>query len=207
MIRAVLCFALVACSSAPPPAHVTVISPHGHATPVAGSLLPPPAPPNYGWEWRGDKPGFGTSFYRGPREARRADVTCSFTYTEAPQLGRTSCARGSRELWHHDETGVFVADAALAIDGEVLYVARYSNISSGCILHAFDLRTGGERFATRLRALGPIAHSEYLAAVELRVVRGRPVVYGWESAGRYVEAVDPATGASVYNARVPDPPP
>lgn len=205
MRRVVLCLVLVGCAGGPAPAHVTVSAPSGRATPLAGSLLPPPAPPNYAWEWRGDKPGFGTSFYRAPREARRADVTCSFTYTEATQIGRTSCSRGARELWRHDETGVFVADAALAIDGEVLYVARYSNISSGCILHAFDVLSGDERFTTRLRGLGPIAHSEYLAAVELRVVRGWPVVYGWESAGRYVEAVDPATGASVYHALVPEP--
>jgi len=57
-------------------------------------------------------------------------------------------------------------------------------------------------WTTRLTGLGPIAHSEYLNAVQLRMIHGRPVVFGWESGGRYIEAVDPVTGAAAFHTVV-----
>ena len=134
--------------------------------------------------------------------ATEGDVACTFTYVETPPLARTACTSSGRELWHADEAHAFVEDAALVLDRGTLYSARISNISSGCTLHAFDARTGAARWTKRLEGLGPIDHSEYLNAVELRIVGGRPVVFGWESAGRYIEALDPTTGAAAFHAIV-----
>jgi hypothetical protein len=168
-----------------------------------GTLLPPVLPATIAWRWDGDVPGFGRSFYRSPREVIDGALSCTFTYDEHAYSARTACALGGRELWHHDDAYAFVEDAALVIDHDVLYGARISNISSGCTVHAFDARRGTEKWATRLRGLGPIAHSEYLNAVQLRIVSGFPVVFGWETGGRYIEALDPATGATTRHALVP----
>ncbi len=171
----------------------------GHVPSAAASR----ATTTYAWRWDGDEPGFGRSFYHTPRSVTGGGLTCTFTYSEAARLARTACDVSGRELWHHDEGDAFVEDASLLLDHGTLYVARYSDISNGCTVHAFDARAGVVRWTTPLRGLGPVAHSEYLNAVELRLVGGRAVAFGWESAGRYVEALDPSTGAVTYHALVP----
>ena len=148
-----------------------------------------------GWQWAGAVPGFGHSFYQAPRSVSAGQVVCTFTYDHAKSTTRTACASNGRELWHTVESHAFDDDAALLIDSGTLYSARYSDISSGCKLHAFDLTTGRERWAVSLDGLGPIAHSEYLCSVQVSMVNRNPTVFGWESAGRYIEARDAATGA------------
>ncbi len=159
--------------------------------------------PTIAWRWDGDQPGFGRSFYSAPRTVTDGALECSFVY--GPNLARTSCSSGGRELWHHDEPHAFVEDAALVLDHGTLYSARYSDIATGCTMYAFDARTGVERFATHLVGIGPIGHSEYLNSVELRMVGNRPVAFGWESGGRYIEALDPMTGADAFHVVMPPP--
>ncbi|HJL18910.1 MAG TPA: hypothetical protein RMH99_24820, partial [Sandaracinaceae bacterium LLY-WYZ-13_1] len=89
----------------------------------------------------------------------------------------------------------FVAGAALARAGDALYVVRFCHVSSGATLARYELATGVERWRRRLTGLGPIGHSEYLNAAQLEASDARVVVYGWESAGRYVEVIRPADGA------------
>lgn len=55
---------------------------------------------------------------------------------------------------------------------------------------------------TQLEGVGPIGHSEYLNAVQLRMIDGRPTVFGWESAAKYIESLDPTTGAAVYHVKL-----
>jgi hypothetical protein len=199
------CAVIVACSHTEPASRVTLEPPVARAQAttsgaITRTLLPPKA---IAWEWRGDQPGFGRSFYRAPRTVTEGDLACSFTYVEAASVARIGCTSNGRALWSVEEPHAFVADAALVLHRGTLYAARYSDISSGCTLHAFDARTGTKRWTRELAGIGPIAHSEYLNAVELRVIDERPVVFGWESAGRYVEALDPATGADAVHTTFP----
>ena len=153
------------------------------------------------WQWTGAPPPNGT--YRAPRVVRSGTLACTFVYDDAARTATTSCAAGGHELWHKTEPNAFVADAALAIDGGTLYSARYSDIATGCMLHAFDAQTGRHRWTVGLDGLGPISHSKYYNLVQLRVMNGRPVIFGWEAAGRYVESRDPATGALISHQLVP----
>jgi outer membrane protein assembly factor BamB len=107
-----------------------------------------------------------------------------------------TCRSGQRELWHHrEENHEFLDDAALAMDAGTVYVAVFSRIASGCLLTALDTATGRKRWSSFV-GLGEIAHSAYANCVQLEVIAGRPVVFGWESGGRYVEALDPAAGTT-----------
>jgi hypothetical protein len=201
---ALACLALVACSHEQPTPKVTLNAPIATTTvqPSTSGTLPPTLlpPTTIAWQWSGETPGFGRSFYHAPRTVAEGAITCTFTYVETPALARTACESNGHELWHADEAHAFVEDAALVLDRGTLYSARISNISTGCTLHAFDARTGAPRWKTHLEGLGRIAHSEYLNAVELHVIGGRPVVFGWESSGKYIEARDPSTGATAFHA-------
>jgi hypothetical protein len=194
-----------ACTRAAPADGVTLTAPQTSAAPSSsaahGSLLPrPDVPPP--WQWDGPSPGHR----RAPRTARDGALACTFTYDDKTFVARTACSSGGRELWRRDEPRTFDDDAALVLDHGTLYAARYPDISSGCTLHAIDARSGVERWKSALKALGPIAHSEYLNGVEVRMIHGRVVVFGWEIAARYIEGVDAATGATVYHVRLPPQP-
>jgi hypothetical protein len=153
------------------------------------------------WQWVGTPAPAG--MYQAPRIVRAGTIECTFTYDDKASTARTSCSQGGRELWHHVEGNAFVDDTALLIDGATLYSARHSDISSGCTVHALDVQTGREKWAVSLSGLGPIAHSKYFNLVQTRMLGGRIVVFGWEAAGRYIEARDTATGALVSHQLVP----
>lgn len=153
------------------------------------------------WQWAGAPAPNG--MYQAPRTVRAGAIECTFTYDDKAYKSRTSCSQAGRELWNHVDVNSFVDDTALVIDGGTLYSARHSDISTGCTLHAFDVQTGREKWAVALTGLGPIAHSKYFNLVQARVTGGRVVVFGWEAAGRYVEARDAATGAMISHQLVP----
>lgn len=201
--RHVLWFVLAACAPASSTPEVTLPKTVSRPTPaVSGSLLAARPVKAIAWQWSGDEPGFGSSFYKSPRATSDGSLHCAFSYDDGAGTTTTACASSQGELWHHTESHAFVADAALALDRETLYSARFSDIATGCTLYAFDARTGAIRWQTRLVGAGEVAHSEYLNSVQLRVIDGRPVVFGWESAARYVEALDPATGEDAYHVIV-----
>ena len=155
--------------------------------------LPPGAS---AFTWRRADPSFGHSFYAGPITLATSAGPCRFTYDEAARRATIEClAPDGKRRWGHDEGRAFVEDAALLADAQQLYVARFSDIATGCTLRAFDLRTGEEHWLRHLDGMGSVAHSEYLNEVELdRLAAGVLRVLGWESAGRYVELVEPTLG-------------
>jgi hypothetical protein len=83
------------------------------------------------------------------------------------------------------------------IKDNVLYYADYDPISDGCSLVARDLAHAKELWKTPLQALGPIPHSKYRNQVSLDWAEGALRVFGHESAGNYVEFVDPKAGKTV----------
>lgn len=142
------------------------------------------------WAWTGPEPGFG-SF----TEAVTAE-NCSFTIDEDYDT-RLGCTDADGESLWVRQLEDFVGGAALAVEGDEFYVARYSHISSGATLTFYDARTGQERWTRALTGLGPIGHSEYLNEVQIRVVDDAVEVFGWESGGRYVEKVARGNGAEL----------
>ncbi len=95
-----------------------------------------------------------------------------------------------------------LAGEALIVDHDRAFVASYNRISSGCALAAFSTANGAKLWSVNLDGIGPIAHSKYANRVQLKLVAGKPTVYGSESGGRYVEAREPATGNLVSNVKL-----
>lgn len=79
----------------------------------------------------------------------------------------------------------------------VLYTTRFAPESSGCTVAAINLTTARVLWERRLTALGPVEHSKYRNRVNLVVRDATVIVYGNETAGRYIEAVDARTGALI----------
>lgn len=97
--------------------------------------------------------------------------------------------------------------SAYVVTGDRLFFADYSAWSSGCKLIAYDLTTGKKLWSAPVEGIGPISHTKYRNRVALTLEKHPAadawgvVVTGWESAGRYVEVRDPATGKMLANRK------
>jgi hypothetical protein len=89
--------------------------------------------------------------------------------------------------------------------GNVLYVAEFGPISSGCGVSAFDMKEREQRWWTRLKGIGDPPHSKYYNAINIEMEEGAILVFGNEAFGRYIEYLDPATGKTVGHRRLAGP--
>jgi hypothetical protein len=80
--------------------------------------------------------------------------------------------------------------------GDMLFYADYNPHSSGCRIVAYHLEQG-ELWKTPLWGIGPKGHSMYLNRVNMKLDGNHLIVYGDESAGRYIQLVDVRTGRIV----------
>jgi len=97
--------------------------------------------------------------------------------------------------------------AAFAVREGVLYFAGFSPYATGCKVTAYDLESGKNLWDQPLEGIGPMAHFKYSNRVIL-VVEKHPTSPGWgvvitgrESAGRYLEVLDPKTGKQVAHKK------
>ncbi len=127
----------------------------------------------------------------------------TFRFREATAEGgkaTVELVNGDAKAWSTQLPGdSFCGRAALHELFGTLWIVRWCAIASGAELVGVDAKTGEVRVSRHLRALPDIAHSKYLAAVQLRDIAGYLVVMGNESGGRYLEAVHPNDGHTVVS--------
>jgi hypothetical protein len=82
-------------------------------------------------------------------------------------------------------------------DGDTLYLADFSPISSGCRVLAYDLAGRKQLWRAGLKGLGPVDHSKYRNSVTIKVRNGIVEIHSVESYGEYFEELDAKTGATV----------
>jgi hypothetical protein len=207
--------ALIACQPDAPEITASAVAPRTAPQPAAAA---PPAPPLAvkapAWRWThfGDeairrgahKPaillGEEMIALRGSDETRR---TFSVERRRRDAAPGVVSAGEARLRWSFVvEDAPFVGDGALVAAGDTVVVALYSRIASGCRLVGLDIKTGAKRWEVVLEGLGPVSHSKYRNDVQVSVINGQVVVYGWESSGRYIEIVDPKSGRTLHNEQV-----
>ena len=93
------------------------------------------------------------------------------------------------------------------VHGDALYVADFSPLANGCKVVAYDLTTGKKAWDRPLAGIGEVPHSKYRNRVAMSVEKHPDkdhfalVIVGQESAGRYVEVIDLATGKQLANRK------
>ncbi|HLT40375.1 MAG TPA: hypothetical protein VK034_29050, partial [Enhygromyxa sp.] len=97
--------------------------------------------------------------------------------------------------WAHELDGDFVGRGALASDGQRLVLISWSRIASGARARAWTLADGAPLWDRQLEGLGPQDHSKYSNLIQLEFADRLVIVRGQESHGRYLEALELATGA------------
>jgi hypothetical protein len=86
---------------------------------------------------------------------------------------------------------------------DTLYYAEFSPYYSGCSIVAYHL-DHGERWKTPLWGIGPLGNSMYTNRVNMKLDGNNLIVYGDESAGRYIQLLDIRTGRIVGRRRGAD---
>jgi hypothetical protein len=96
-------------------------------------------------------------------------------------------------------------DTVFARSGDVLYVAEFDPITTGCAVVATDLITGRQVWRSELKGVGPVKHSRYRNHVTIDAEGEVLVVRGHESLGRYIEYIDRKSGKTVGHKKYPPP--
>ena len=86
---------------------------------------------------------------------------------------------------------------------DTFYYAEFSPYASGCSIVAYHL-DHGERWKTPLWGIGPLGNSMYTNRVNMKLDGNHLIVYGDESAGRYIQLLDIRTGRIVGRRRGAD---
>jgi hypothetical protein len=95
------------------------------------------------------------------------------------------------------------AYSVFQIVGDRLYYADYTMDGTGGAIVAVDLANGKRLWREPLDALGPIEHSKYFNRMNLAADDSSVRITGNESAGRYIEVKDAATGRTIANRQLP----
>ena len=136
------------------------------------------------------------AFYSNP--APQYDVTLSRDHRK-PDVVSIVIARDQKTAYQW----VGHAHSVFQIVGDRLYYADYSTLGTGGAVVAVDLTTGKALWRQPLQALGPIEHSKYFNRMNLQADANSVRVTGNESAGRYIEVKETATGHTMADHRFP----
>ncbi len=117
-------------------------------------------------------------------ELKSRDVPSMPPMVEVRRDGKTIVS------WRAHIASVFLRRA------DTLYYAEFSPYSSGCSIVAYHLNHG-ERWKTPLWGIGPLGNSMYTNRVNMKLDGNHLIVFGDESAGRYIQLVDVRTGRIV----------
>lgn len=177
----------------------------------ASPSAPPPLATAIAWQWDGPE-----LMARGRMESTEVSVStpdggrCQWlperngTQSDDDRSHLACLDARGRRIWGFDEASPWpdMQGRALLVAGETLFVLTFHRAATGASMTAYQLSTGVERWSHGLLGIGPTAHSGYMAWAELALLEGRPVVFGWEAHGRYVEALDPQSGVTVFHQRI-----
>ncbi len=153
------------------------------------------------WAWNGPAPT------HQPAAVEVSDGTyrCRAAYDNGKDTAALACFDKVKvPVWRHDRTQPRRENSSLVLHKDGLYVVAFAHASSGATVTAYDVAHGTVRWHRAVIGLGPVAHSEYLTGVQARVVDGVLRIYGWESAGRYIEDLDLRSGTLLANGPFDD---
>ena len=82
---------------------------------------------------------------------------------------------------------------------DILYIAEYHSLSTGCAVVAVDLKSGKQLWRTQLQGIGPVGHSKYRNLVNIETDGRILIIAGNEAFGRYIEHLDIKSGKMLAN--------
>jgi hypothetical protein len=169
--------------------------------PGSGALLrnTPIARPQVSWSWPEGAPEPEPSLTL----ALAGGGECRFEARDgAPTM--LGCEPAEAPAWTHELEPDFVGRGALVSDGQRLVAVTWSRIANGARARAWALADGALLWDRLIEGIGPQDHSKYSNLIQLGLEGELVIVRGQESHGRYVEALDLASGALRWTVSWPE---
>jgi outer membrane protein assembly factor BamB len=169
------------------------------ASATGATVTPPPRAGAIAWQWNEEAGPAGRAFSVSVERGASVDVARA---RDGKVMGLRKYGSGGGEIWAVQLLAPTARNVAFLVHDGTLYIALYKESATGAELAAIDIKTGRLLFRAPLRALGPVRQSKVRNRVQLRFVDPWVVVFGDESGGRYIEALDAKTGATVSNRKL-----
>jgi len=152
--------------------------------------------PTIQWQWNDtDAGGY----------AETQDQRFRFALNDDGRAGEIRCMDAAGNIrWVVATDAPSTDSAALTVYEDKLFAALYWHGATGCRVLALDADSGEQLWEAPLKGVGSMGHSRYVNRVQIRISDGRLVVFGDESAGKYIEVLDPSSGRQILNQRVSD---
>jgi hypothetical protein len=165
----------------------------------AGATATPPRADAIPWQWSEEAGPAGRAFSVTLEGGASVDVVRG---REGKVMGLRKYGASGGEIWAMQLIAPAARNVAFLVHDGILYIALYAESASGAEIAAIESKTGRLLFRTPLRAPGPPHHGKIRNRVQLRFVDPWVVAFGDESTGRYIEALDAKTGATVSSRKL-----
>jgi outer membrane protein assembly factor BamB len=163
----------------------------------AGSA--PPRADAIPWQWNEEAGPAGRAFSVTVEGGASVDVARG---RDGKVMGLRKYGASGGEIWAVPLLAPTARDVAFLVHDGNLYVALYAERGTGAEVAAVDSKTGRLLFRSPLRGLGSGHHGKNRNRVQLRFVDPWVVAFGDETAGRYIEALDAKTGATISSRKL-----
>jgi hypothetical protein len=173
--------------------------PRGATADDAGAAAVSPRADAIPWQWHEDAGLAGRAFSVSVERGASVDVARG---RDGKVMGLRKYGASGGEIWAVQLLAATARNVAFLVHGGTLYIALYAEGASGAEIAAVDSKSGKLLFRTPLRAPGPVHHGKVRNRVQLRFVDPWVVAFGDESTGRYIEALDAKTGATVSSRKL-----
>jgi outer membrane protein assembly factor BamB len=173
--------------------------PGGAMAKDAGAASTAPRADAIPWQWNEEAGSVGRAFSVIVEGGASVDVARG---RDGRVTGLRKYGGNGGEIWAAPLLAPAARNVAFLVHGGALYIALYAENASGAELAAVDTKTGRLLFRAPLRGLGPGPHGKGRNRVQLHFVDPWVVVFGDESGGRYIEALDAKTGETVSSRKL-----
>ena len=159
----------------------------------------PPRADAIPWQWSEEAGPAGRAFSVTVEGGASVDVARG---RDGKVVGLRKYGRGGGELWAVPLLAPAAHNVAFLVHDGSLYLALYSEGTTGAEIAAIDDKTGRLLFRRPLHVAGKLRHGKVRNRFQLRFVDPWVVVFGDESTGRTIEALDAKTGESVSSRKL-----
>jgi outer membrane protein assembly factor BamB len=161
------------------------------ATPVRADAIP--------WQWHEEAGPAGRAFSVTLEGGASVDVARG---RDGKVMGLRKYGGNGGEIWAVPLLAATARNVAFLVHGGTLYIALYADNAPGADIAAIDTKSGRLLFRVPLRGPGPLPHGRVRNRVQLHFVDPWVVVFGDESGGRYIDALDAKTGETVSSRKL-----
>ncbi len=178
---------------------VVLLAAHAGGATANDAGTAPPRADAIPWQWREEAGPAGRAFSVTVEGGASVDVVRG---RDGKVVGLRKYGRGGSEVWAVPLLAPAARNVVFLVHDGSLYMVLYSEGATGAEIAAIDAQTGRLLFRRPLHGVGPVHRGKVRNRFQLRFVDPWVVVFGDESTGRTIEALDAKTGETTSSRKL-----